>query len=210
MTPGLARGSRFVAGGVLALALAVAGADSAKPGKRREAAGLTGQLLVATPGMDDPRFAHTVVFMVKHDAGGALGLVVNRSFGKVPVALLLDRLGLDHEGVAGSMLMRYGGPVEPGRVFVLHTTDYRGKGTQVIARGFALTTHPGVLRAIGTGAGPRRALLLLSYSGWGPGQLEREILAGAWITVPADASLVFDEDDDAKWHRALAGRTTDL
>lgn len=205
---------RMAAGGMagaLALALAAsrpASAGPAAPGGRP--AGLAGRLLVARPEMNDPRFARTVIYMVKHDASGALGLVVNRSFKEIPIAQVLDRLGVEHEKVRGSIRMRYGGPVEPGRVFVLHSADWRGEGTEVIAGGIAMSSPPAVLRAMGSGKGPRRALLALSYSGWGPGQLEREIQSGGWITVPADPALVFDGDDDAKWERAMGRREIDL
>jgi len=197
--------------GALALALAVSGPALGKPAARGpKARGLAGQLLVATPAMADPRFSRTVLYMVRHDASGALGLIVNRPFQEVPIADLLRRLGLEHEGVGGSMRMHYGGPVGPGSVFVLHTADWRGEGTEVIADGISLTGTPGILRAIGSGAGPRRALLVLSYSGWAPGQLEREVQAGAWVAVPADPAVVFDDDYDTKWTRAMALREFDL
>ena len=198
------------AAGVLALALVVAGPTLGEMAEGGKAGGLTGQLLVAAPDMKDPRFSQAVIFMVRHDASGALGLVVNRPFNEVPIALLLRRLGLKDEGVHGSMRMHYGGPVDPGRVFVLHTADYHGDGTQVIAHGIALTPAPAVLRALGTGAGPRRALLALSYTGWAPGQLEGELRAGGWFVVPADAALVFDDDADTKWQRARSRRKTEL
>jgi len=195
----------------LALALAPSGPTSedpppllARPG------GLAGKLLVARPGMGDPRFSHTVVLLVRHDAGGTLGLVVNRPFEEVPIAGLLRRLGLEPRGARGSLRMHYGGPVAPGSVFVLHTAEWHGDGTEVVARGIALTRTPGVLRALGAGTGPRRALLVLSCSGWAPGQLEREIRAGAWVAVPADPALVFDVEPDAKWERALVRREFDL
>lgn len=194
------------AAGALALALAVSRPAHGKPAEAPKAEGLAGQLLVATPDMRDPRFSRTVIYVVHHDASGAMGLIVNRPFEEVPIALLLGRLGLEHESAGGSMRIHYGGPVEPGRVFVLHTADYRGEGTHVIADGIALTAPPGILRAIGAGAGPRRSLLFLSYSGWGPGQLEGELRAGAWIAVAADAALVFDDDYDSKWRRAIARR----
>lgn len=197
--------------GALALALAVSAPARGKPAATGSAAGsLAGKLLVARPGMADPRFSRTVVLMVRHDASGALGLVVNRPFEEIPIASLLQRLGLEHDGIAGSMRMHYGGPVAPGSVFVLHTADYRGEGTQVIAEGIALTGTPGILRAIGSGAGPRRALLVLSYSGWAPGQLEREVRAGGWFAVPADPALVFDEGHETKWERAMARRGHEL
>ncbi len=154
--------------------------------------------------MRDPRFSRTVVYVLHHDASGALGLIVNRPFKEVPIASVLGRLGLEHEGVSGSMRMHYGGPVEPERIFILHTADYRNDGTHVIADGIALTPAAGILRAIGDPAGPRRALLVLGYTGWAPGQLEAEIRAGGWFAGPADAALVFDEDYGTKWQRAMA------
>lgn len=171
---------------------------------------LAGQLLVATPGMKDPRFSRTVIYLVQHDAHGAMGLIVNRPFKEVPVALALRRIGASPEGAEGSVLLHYGGPVEPGSVFVLHTTDYAGSGTQVVADGVGLSRDAAVLRAIGTGKGPRRSLFLLSYSGWAPGQLERELRAGGWITVRADPGIVFDGDHETKWDRAMARRGIEL
>ena len=177
---------------------------------RPTAGNLAGQLLVATNELRDPRFVRTVVFMVRHDAGGAMGLVVNRPVGEVPLADLLNRLGIEGRGVGGEIRLHYGGPVEPNRGFVLHTADYAVAGTQVIQNGIALTLQPEILHAIGAGTGPRRSLFTLGYAGWAPGQLEAEIAAGAWITVPADAGLVFDERSDKKWERAMARRTIEL
>jgi putative transcriptional regulator len=174
------------------------------------AGGLTGQFLVATPEMNDPRFTHTVIYMLQHDARGAMGLIVNRPFKDIPIALLLDRLGQEAKEVGGSIRMHFGGPVDPEQVFILHTADYKTGGTQVIGDGIAATAPPAILRAIGAGAGPRRALLALGYAGWGPRQLEGEIQAGAWFTVPADAALVFDDQYDTKWERAMARRKIDL
>ncbi len=177
----------------------------------RPAAGnLTGQLLVATNELRDPRFVRTVVYMVRHDPGGAMGLVVNRPVGDVPLTDLLNRLGIEGQGAGGEIRLHYGGPVEPNRGFVLHTTDYKTEGTQVLPGGVALTSQTEVLRAIGAGTGPRRSLFTLGYAGWAPGQLEAEIAAGAWIIVPADAGLIFDERSDKKWERAMARRTIEL
>ncbi|MBI4841844.1 MAG: YqgE/AlgH family protein [candidate division NC10 bacterium] len=171
---------------------------------------LTGQLLVATDELRDPRFVRTVVYMVRHDAGGAMGLVVNRPLGQVPLAVLLERLGMEGKAVGGEMRVHYGGPVETARGFVLHTSDYVTQGTQVVRDGIALTAQPEIFRAIGAGAGPRRTLFALGYAGWAPGQLEAEIRAGAWITVPADEGLMFDEHFEKKWNRAMARRRFDL
>jgi len=197
--------------GVLAFGSAVMGlqGNGAFP-PRPKGGGLAGQLLVATDELTDPRFAHSVVYMVQHDGSGAMGLVINRPMGTVPLAKLLDELGMDGKGVKGDIRVHYGGPVEPGRGFTLHTSEYAGKGTQVIGDGIALTAQPEILQAIGTGAGPRLALLAVGYAGWAPGQLEAEIKAGAWIAVPADESLLFDEDYATKWERATARRMFDL
>jgi putative transcriptional regulator len=175
-----------------------------------ESAGFTGQFLVATDDLQDPRFVRTVVYMVQHNAGGAMGLIVNRPFGEVPVADLMDSLGLKGKGVAGKILAHYGGPVEPERGFVLHTAEYKIDGTQIVKGGIAITSQPEILQAIGAGTGPRRSLFTLGYAGWAPGQLEDEIKAGAWVVVPADEALVFDGNYEKKWERAMARRTITL
>jgi putative transcriptional regulator len=197
---GLPASASFLAGARVGSGTAVAA----------EAAGFTGQFLVATDELTDPRFVRTVVYVIHHDAGGAMGLIVNRPMGEASVADLLGGLGLDGKGVKGEILVHYGGPVEPAHGFVLHTTDYKIGGTQIVKDGIAVTSQPEVLRAIGTGTGPRRSLFTLGYAGWSPGQLEGEIKAGAWVVVPADEALVFDEHYEKKWERAMARRTIDL
>lgn len=173
-------------------------------------ASFTGQFLVATDELRDPRFVRTVVYMVRHEAGGAMGLVVNRPVGETPLADLLDRLGIEGKGVSGEIQVHYGGPVEPGRGFVLHTTDYKTEGTQVVKDGIAITVQPEILGAIAAGTGPRRSLLALGYAGWAPGQLEAEIDAGGWVIVPADEALLFNENYERKWERAMARRMIQL
>ncbi|MDE2179485.1 MAG: YqgE/AlgH family protein, partial [candidate division NC10 bacterium] len=113
-------------------------------------------------------------------------------------------------GVSKQIRVHFGGPVEPGQGFVLHTADYTIEGTEVVADGIAVTARPEILRAIGTETGPRRSLFALGYAGWAPGQLEAEIKAGAWEIVPADEALVFDEHAETKWKRAMARRTIHL
>jgi putative transcriptional regulator len=170
---------------------------------------LTGQLLVATDTLRDPRFARTVIYMVRHDATGAMGLVVNRPVRDMPLAPLLRKFGLDDRGVTGSVRAHYGGPVELGQGFILHTAEYATPGTERVAGDVAMTPQPGVLNAlsdIARGAGPRKSLFAVGYAGWAPGQLEAEIEQGAWITVPADEALLFDEDATRKWDRAMARR----
>jgi putative transcriptional regulator len=152
----------------------------------------------------------TVIYMVHHDAGGAMGLVVNRPLGDTPLAALLEGLGIEGNGVKGGVRLHYGGPVEPRRGLVLHTSDYASEGTRVVGGGIAITVGTAILRAIGAGTGPRRSLVALGYAGWAPGQLEGEIAAGAWVVVPADEGLVFDQDYEKKWDRAMARRTIQL
>jgi putative transcriptional regulator len=203
--------------GVLA-GLAWAGeAPSSPPTARAERAiaqagpSLAGQLLVATETLQDPRFARTVIYIVRHDATGAMGLVVNRPVRDLPLAALLRKFGRDDRGASGSVRAHYGGPVEIGQGFILHTAEYATQGTEPVAGDVALTPGPGVLDALGDtarGAGPRKSLFALGYAGWAPAQLEREIEEGAWITVPADEALLFDEDHARKWDRAMSRRLT--
>ncbi len=197
--------------GTLALGLAHHGADVGRAAAVSPKAGsIAGQFLVATDELHDPRFVRTVVYMIQHDARGAMGLVVNRPMGGIPLADLLDRLGLEGKGVNGEIRVHYGGPVEPSRGFVLHTNDYVTQSTEVVKDGIAVTFQPEILRAIGAGAGPRRTLLALGYAGWAPGQLEAELEAGAWVLVPADEALLFDDNYEKKWARAMARRVIQL
>ncbi len=185
------------------------GAQTGMAGVARSAS-LAGLLLVARTELQDPRFSRTVVYMVHHDAGGAMGLIVNRPIGEASLSALLERLGGDGQGVTGEIRVHFGGPVEPARGFVLHTADYHIEGTQVVKDGIAVTARPEILRAIGTGTGPRKSLFALGYAGWASGQLEAELKAGDWEIVPADEALVFDETDEKKWERAMARRTIQL
>jgi len=176
-----------------------------------QGAGLAGQLLVATPALEGPMFAHTVIYMVRSDARtGAMGLVVNRALGEVPMGVLLDQSGLPSAGAKGSVRLHVGGPVEATSIFVLHTDDYAGPDTVKVGGGIALTAEPYILQSIAEGKGPRRARFTLGYAGWAPGQLEAEMEAGYWIVVPADAAIVFDDANETKWDRAMAKRRINL
>jgi putative transcriptional regulator len=195
----------------LALLVAVASpGTSALAEVRPEIGRLTGQLLVATEQMPDPRFMRTVVYLVQHDAGGAMGFVVNRPTGEVPLARILDALGIDRNEISGNVATHYGGPVDRKAGFVVHTADYVGRSTALIKDGVALTARPEIWQAIAAGTGPRRSRLFLGHCGWAPGQLEAEMRTGSWVTVPADESLIFDDDYDGKWPRAMARRRIEL
>ncbi len=170
----------------------------------RDEAYLAGQLLVAMPGMKDPRFARTVIYMCAHNAEGAMGLVVNRVLDQLTFDDLLSQLGIDATHIREPIQVHFGGPVETGRGFVLHSPDYTRDGTLVVSASVALTATIDILRAIAEGTGPKYRLLALGYAGWGPGQLDTEIRANGWLHVPADEALVFGPELGEKWDRAMA------
>ncbi len=171
---------------------------------------LAGKLLVAAPSMRDPNFARTVVYMVQHDEGGAMGLVINRVVGEGPLADLLRSLDLPTKGVSGNIRIHYGGPVGIRQGFILHSADYRIDGSIVVNRDFSLTSDPEVLGDIGRGHGPDKALFAFGYAGWGPGQLEGELMQDAWVTVSADPVFVFEGEIDKKWEQAIAREELEL
>ena len=175
------------------------------------ASSLAGQLLVAMPQMGDPRFARSVIYMCAHSGdSGAMGLVINKVVGSLTMTELFAQLEIDPGGVANTNPVHFGGPVEPGRGFVLHTDDYREEATLPVAGNISVTGTLEILRAIGKGRGPRQSLFALGYAGWAPGQLEDELARNVWYTAPADPALVFDDDRDKLWEHATARRTQDL
>ena len=185
------------------------------PQTRNRAAGdgfLDGQLLVAMPLMSDRRFARSVVYLCAHSEDGAMGLIINQRAPHISFPDLLERLGIvpsDREdGLSNeilSMSIHVGGPVETGRGFVLHSSDYfANDSTLPIEDGVCLTATIDILKAIAAGEGPDQAILALGYAGWSPGQLESEIQANGWLNCPADLDLVFDPDVESKYTRAFA------
>ncbi len=165
---------------------------------------LVGQLLIAMPMMENPHFAHSVIYMCTHNADGAMGLVVNKELESLSFSELLEQVGVDVPPPEKQIRVHFGGPVETGRGFVLHTAEYDQGGTLTVDGAFAVTVSIDILRDIVSGTGPDRSLLALGYAGWGPGQLDAEIQANGWLHAPADPSLVFDADIDAKWQSAIA------
>jgi putative transcriptional regulator len=172
---------------------------------------LDGQMLIAMPGMSDPRFDRSVIFMCAHSDNGAMGIIVNKRAPMISFSELLERLDIMPQESriklpddVQSMLVQFGGPVEPGRGFVLHTSDYFSADTSLpIDERVALTATLDILRAIAGGQGPRRSLLALGYAGWAPGQLEDEIQRNGWLSCAADEDLLFGNDLDAKYVSAL-------
>ncbi|ODT89347.1 YqgE/AlgH family protein [Phenylobacterium sp. SCN 70-31] len=170
-----------------------------------DSAFLTGQLLIAMPGIGDSRFERSVILICAHDDRHAMGVAVNRPVEGLTVPDLLERLEIESAGPVAPDFVLFGGPVEVERGFVVHTDDYRAEHSLGVDGGLALTTTREVLEVMGApGRQPRKTLLALGYAGWGAGQLEREIREHVWLTVEADEALVFDDDHDTKWARALA------
>lgn len=165
---------------------------------------LTGALLVAMPGMGDPRFDRSVIFVCAHSDEGAMGLMVNKQAADVCLSALLKQLEISTKAPVHDMQVHIGGPVEPSRGFVLHGRDYTSRlKTLEIGTAFGMTATLDVLEDIATGHGPAQALIMLGYAGWGPGQLEGEIAQNGWLTVDADPALVFEPEDDGKWAATL-------
>lgn len=165
---------------------------------------LTGKLLIAMPQMHDPRFARTVVYICAHTKDGAMGLVVNRQIESLTFPDLLTQLKIEAASPGAEIRVMFGGPVETGRGFVLHSSDYKQDSTLEIGH-VGLTATLDILRDLAQGTGPRRSLLALGYAGWGPGQLDTEIQDNGWLIAPADENIIFGHDLDAKWDAALAG-----
>lgn len=166
---------------------------------------LTGKLLIAMPDMGDMRFEHSVVFLCSHADEGAMGLIVNKPAADVRLADLLKQLEIKPDTPdRGRMPVYFGGPVETARGFVLHSGDYDASlHSMKVSEGFSMTATLDILEDIATGHGPQRALMMLGYAGWGPGQLESEISMNGWLTADADPDLVFGLPDDGKWEAAL-------
>src|SRR5260221_1561247 len=148
-------------------------------------ASLAGQILIASPALRDPRCDHTVILMVRHSPGGALGIVVNRPLGERPLANLLDAIGEKNSGIAGSLRIFSGGPVQPEIGFVIHSTDYRRPETIEIDARLAMTSSREILRDIASQRGPQMLLVAFGYAGWRAGQLENEVAQQCWCTDAA-------------------------
>ncbi|MBV0913199.1 YqgE/AlgH family protein [Anianabacter salinae] len=167
---------------------------------------LAGKLLIAMPGMADPRFETGLVFLCDHSDSGSMGLIVNKPTDGVAMDDLLMQLEIDGGIGSAGIGVHFGGPVEHGRGFVLHSSDYGANSSTLrIGDGFGMTATLDILEDIAGGRGPDRVLLALGYAGWAPGQLEGEIRANGWLTCDATPELVFDTPDAQKWQSALKG-----
>jgi putative transcriptional regulator len=171
---------------------------------------LAGKLLVASNEMKDPRFFEAVIYLVKHDAEGTLGLVINRPMAKGPIDDLLQGFGAEATGSQLEIIVHYGGPVSSRQGFLLHSDDKILESSLKSPNGIAMTSDIKMIRAIATGTGPRQFLFTLGYAGWAPGQLEEELKANSWFVVPADKTTIFGNDANEKWRRAMDKRQIPL
>ncbi len=169
-----------------------------------------GQLLVASPGISDSRFKKSVLYMVRHDKKGAVGIIVNRRIGKGPLSDLMTGLRLDPEGAKGAINVHFGGPVAHRRAFILHTSEYTHARSRSVDGSVSFTTDVKILRAMVDGKGPRRVLFALGYAGWSAGQLEDEIERGDWSIAKPTEGLVFGDGQGDAWERVVEGSEVPL
>jgi putative transcriptional regulator len=167
---------------------------------------VAGQLLVATENMKDPRFVEAVLYIVKHDAEGTLGLIINKPIARGPIDDLLRGFGSEAKGSEREIVIHYGGPVSRHQGFVLHSDEVTLEGSMTTQNGIAMTTDIRMIEAIAQGKGPQQFLVTLGYAGWAPGQLEGELAIQSWAIVPADKSLIFGSDATRKWRQAIDKR----
>lgn len=165
---------------------------------------LEGKLLIALPGMTDPRFEKSVIFMCAHSTTGAMGLIINKPIDGLNFHELLRRLEVQVKTNAPDFPVLFGGPVETGRGFVLHSSEYEGsEATLPVSEDVSLTATLDILRAMAEGKGPDKAIFALGYAGWGPGQIEDEIRVNGWVHCDADNAILFAADSESKWTSAL-------
>lgn len=177
-----------------------------KPKNRAEGSDnfLEGKLLIALPGMPDPRFEKSVIFMCAHSGDGAMGLIINKKVEGLGFRDMMEKLEIGVTANTPNPPVLFGGPVQTGRGFVLHSGEFEGNdSTLPVTEEISLTATLDVLRAIARGNGPHKSLFALGYAGWDGGQIENEIRANGWVHCDADNALVFDSDLDGKWSSAL-------
>jgi putative transcriptional regulator len=180
------------------------------PAEQPGPASLAGQVLIASPAMGDPRFYHAVVLMVRHNASGAFGIIINKPLGDRPLASLLEALGEKDDSITGTLPILSGGPVQTELGFVIHSAEYHRAETVDIDGHVAMTSSREIIDDIVHKRGPEKSLVAFGYAGWAPDQLENELMQRAWFTASQDMKLIFDEDRDKVWDAAMARRTQDL
>jgi len=163
---------------------------------------LTGQIIVSMPSMQDERFLKTVIYICAHSREAAMGIIINKKIDTDLYPDLLLQLGIDKPLENKKLFIRYGGPLEKGRGFVLHSDDIVRKETLNINKGVALTSTSEFFDDLTKGKGPKNSILALGYAGWGPGQLEDEIMQNSWMSLPIESNFIFDEEVSKKWDDA--------
>ena len=163
---------------------------------------LTGQFLVSMPSLEDERFFKTVIFMCAHSKEGAMGIIINKKIDYDLYPDLLQQLGIDKPLSNKKLFLRYGGPVESGRGFILHTDEVIRKESITIDKGIVLTSTAEFFGDLAKGKGPKKSILALGYAGWEPGQLENEITSNSWMNLSTDSGFLFDEEVSNKWYEA--------
>ena len=165
---------------------------------------LAGRMLVAAEKLLDPNFTHTVIYLLEHNTKGAVGLIINRVIGEGNLNHLLKGFGLMPSEGERRVRLYFGGPVSAGSVFILHSPDFKAAKTSQALGGLAMTSDQTILDALARGEGPTQMKVMIGYSGWGPGQLEKEIARGDWLNVAADADFVFNPSgsDVDRWNAA--------
>ena len=163
---------------------------------------LTGQIIVSMPSLQDERFYKTVIYICSHSSGGAMGIIINKKIDYDLFPNLLEQLGIDKPINDNKLFLRYGGPVESGRGFVLHSDEIVGKETLNINKGVALTSTSEFFEDLVKGNGPKKSILALGYAGWMPGQLENEIIQNSWMSLSVETSFLFDDALSKKWDEA--------
>jgi len=202
---------------IAAAALGIAAVDPTPPGLPGVAPGATpsadppaGSLLIASAQIQDPRFYHAVILLLRHSSDGAFGIVINHPLAEETIAKLLDAAGEDATGIEGSIEVVQGGPVQRDLGFLVHSADYHRAETMTVDDQLAMTASKDALKDVGHHQGPKKFFFALGYAGWSAGQLESEIMHKDWFTLPEDPALVFDENRSAIWDRALARRGQEL
>lgn len=189
---------------VLSLEQFVINPHAGQMAKPSDSMDLNGRLLIAMPSMGDQRFEQSVIFICSHSENGAMGLIVNKPAEDLKFVDLLKQLQIEAPASLRPIRIHVGGPVEFGRGFVLHSSDYKqDEATLRVSDSFAMTATLDILEDIAMGEGPSDALLAMGYAGWGPGQLEDEIVRNGWLIGDASKALVFGEQDATKWQGAL-------
>ena len=163
---------------------------------------LTGQIILSMPSLEDERFFKTVIYMCSHSTEGSMGIIINKKIDYDLYPDLLEQLGIDKPLDNKKLFIRYGGPVESGRGFVLHSDDIIRKETLSINKGVSLTSTAEFFDDLSIGKSPKNSILALGYAGWGPGQLETEIMQNSWMNLSVNNSFLFDDEVSNKWSKA--------